>query len=709
MAVIVHSDKQTSVGNCYPLGASLTDDGVNFALYTKNAREVYLLLFDDPQGAPTDVIKLATRTKFVWHTFVHGLKAGQLYGYRVSGDFDPARGLRFNEHKLLIDPYAKALTGKARNSENLLLAYDPFSAASDVSLDARENLSIVPKAIVIDDKFDWRGDRPPNIPFEKLYIYEVHVKGFTAHPSSQAAHAGTYLGFIEKIPYLKDLGVNAVEFLPIHEHYDDDFLLSKGLKNYWGYNTLAFFAPEISYSTQRTPGCQVGEFKTLVRELHKAGIEVILDVVYNHSAEGNELGPTLSFRGVDNPTYYCLTGPQHEPLRYYMNYTGCGNSMNLADSHVIRFVMDSLRYWVEVMHVDGFRFDLASVLGRENGGFKGSASFFDAVSQDPVLNRVKLIAEPWDIGSYDVGNFPVDWSEWNGRFRDTVRKFVKGDGGQLRDLGWRLTGSADLYGDDGRSAYNSVNFITCHDGFTLHDLAAYNEKHNDANLENNRDGTNDNNSWNCGAEGETDDPAILQLRKQLVKNHFCALLFSMGTPMMLGGDEFLRTQKGNNNAYCQDNEISWFDWNDLTRHGDLHLFVKQLIAFTNRYTVLQRRKFVLGQDLDADAIPDFSWFGTDLQQPEWNNPECRAVCFRLDGGEVVSPLGDYSLLIILNADYHAQTVQVPAPDGGKQWYRVIDTSLASGADCLEPGAEIRLDPDDRYLVNPRSTVVLLGK
>jgi glycogen operon protein len=453
----------------------------------------------------------------------------------------------------------------------------------------------------------------------------------------------------------------------------------------------------------------VSEFKTLVRALHQAGIEVILDVVYNHTAEGNELGPTLSFRGVDNPTYYCLTGAPSEPQRYYMNYTGCGNSMNLANSHVIRFVMDSLRYWVEVMHVDGFRFDLASVLGREDGGFKGSATFFDAAYQDPVLNRVKLIAEPWDIGSYDVGNFPVDWSEWNGRFRDTLRKFVKGDAGQLRDLGWRLTGSADLYGDDGRSAYNSINFITCHDGFTLHDLVAYNGKHNEANLEQNRDGSDDNNSWNAGVEGPTDNAAIIQLRKQLAKNHICALFFSNGTPMMLGGDEFLRTQHGNNNAYCQDNEISWFDWQGLDEHRDMHDFVKKIVAFSKRYTVLQRRRFVLGADLDADNVPDFSWFGTDLKQPQWDNPECRTLCYRLDGGEVASAAGDYTLFIILNADHRLQPVQIPPADGAKRWHRVIDTSLASGVDCLDPGAEILLIPADAYLVNPRSTVVLLEK
>src|SRR5512135_703793 len=607
MGIVARSRKRLSDGTCHPLGASLAEDGVNFALYSKNAREVYLLLFDQPDGAPTDVIKLTSRTKFIWHTFVHGIKAGQLYDYKVCGDFAPAYGLRFNEDKLLIDPYAKALAGKARNVDNLLLAYDPDSPQKDLAPDKREDMSIVPKSIVIDDRFDWRGDTPLDIPFEKLYIYELHVKGFTAHPSANVEHAGTYLGFIEKIPYLKELGINAVELLPVHEHYDEDFLLSKGLTNYWGYNTLAFFAPELSFSTRRTPGCQVLEFKTLIRELHRAGIEVILDVVYNHSAEGNELGPTLSFRGIDNPTYYCLTGPAAEPQRYYMNYTGCGNSLNIANAPVIRFVMDSLRYWVEVMHVDGFRFDLASVLGREDGRFKGSASFFDAVSQDPVLNRVKLIAEPWDIGSYEVGNFPVDWSEWNGRFRDTVRKFVKGDAGQLRDLGWRLTGSADLYGDDGRSAYNSVNLVTCHDGFTLADLVSYSAKHNQANGEDNRDGSDANFSSNCGVEGPTDDPAIVALRRRLAKNHLCLLLLAMGTPMLLGGDEFLRTQQGNNNAYCQDNPISWFDWGRVAEEAGMVRFVRLLIAFTRRCAVLDRRKCVEGPDAGADDGRDVTW------------------------------------------------------------------------------------------------------
>ncbi|HXZ44867.1 MAG TPA: glycogen debranching protein GlgX [archaeon] len=703
------TSKKVSAGSFYPLGANATPDGVNFALYSRNASEVFLLLFDAPDGAPTDIIRLDTRTRYIWHAFVQGLKPGQLYGYKVRGEFNPAQGLRFNEAKLLIDPYAKALTGKAMNRDNLLLAYDAQSPDRDLSQDSRDDTAVVPKCIVMDDQFDWQGDTPSYTPLENLVIYEVHLKGFTAHPSSGVASPGTYLGFIEKIPHLKALGINAVELLPIHEHYVEDFLTAKGFTNYWGYNTIGFFAPESSYGTQRFPGCQVNEFKTLVRELHRAGIEVILDVVYNHTAEGNELGPILCFKGIDNPTYYCLAGGPNEPFRYYMNYTGCGNSLNLAHPPVIRFVMDSLRYWVEKMHVDGFRFDLASVLGREEGMFLKTASFFDAISQDPVLNRVKLIAEPWDLGTYQVGNFPVDWSEWNGRFRDTLRRFVKGDGGQVQELGWRLTGSADLYGSDGRSAYNSINFITCHDGFTLRDLVSYNGKHNEANLEGNRDGTDDNNSWNCGAEGETDDPAVQGLRKQQVKNFACALLFAAGTPMLLGGDEFFRTQRGNNNAYCQDNEIGWFDWGEVERHGDILIFFTKAIALTKRYPVLQSRKFFTGVDSNGNGIPDIQWFGKNLDEPAWSDPEFRTLCYLMDGGEDPSGVGDYVLFIILNADFRPQSVRLPGLPGGKRWLRIIDTSLPAGEDFFDEGKEVPINPPGQYIVSPRSTVVLLGR
>jgi len=702
------TNKKISNGRYYPLGATLNEDGVNFALYSQYASEVFLLLFDKADGEPTDVIKIENRTKYIWYTFVHGIKAGQLYGYKVRGDFRPDYGLRFNENKLLMDPYAKALTGKCRNSGNLLLAYKPDHPAKDLSLDDHDNTRIVPKSIVVDDHFDWQGDKHPDIPLEKLLIYEVHLKGFTAHRSSGVAYPGTYIGFIEKIPYLKNLGINAVELLPVHEFYADDFLLNKGLTNYWRYNTIGFFAPESSYSTKSSEGGQVNEFKKLVRELHKAGIEVILDVVYNHTGEGNELGPTICFRGIDNPTYYALTGGPSDPYRYYMNYTGCGNTVNLSNTHVIRFVMDSLRYWVEQMHVDGFRFDLASVLGREGGIFQNSASFFDAISQDPVLNRIKLIAEPWDLGTYQVGNFPIDWSEWNGKFRDTMRKFGKGDGAQVCDLGWRLTGSADLYRDDGRSAYNSINFITCHDGFTLKDLVSYNYKHNVANLEDNNDGTNDNNSWNCGVEGETDDPAVIKLRKQLIKNYICYLLFSSGTPMILGGDEFMRTQKGNNNAYCQDNEISWFNWDDIKKNSDVRDFFKKAVAFTKKYSILQRRKFFSGKDVDGNSMPDILWFGKNLDRPLWDDPELRILCYQLDGSEEKSELGDYQLFVILNADFNQNSIKISQFPGAKKWYRVIDTSLDSGEDFLDEDRKVLIDPQDYYLANARSTIVLLG-
>jgi isoamylase len=698
-------------GQFYPLGASLEDGAVNFALYSKNASEVYLALFDREDGEPTDVIALESRTRFVFHARVHGVKAGQLYGYYVRGPFDPQRGLRFNENKLLIDPYARALTGKPRNVDNVLLGYDAKSPARDLAPDPRDSGLFVPKAIVIDDRFDWAGDSPPQIALESLIVYEVHLKGFTAHPSSKSSHPGTYLGFIDRIPHLVELGINAVELLPIQERMVGDLLLEKGLTNYWGYDTLGFFAPECAYRTGKEPGCEVAEFKTLVRELHRNGIEVILDVVYNHTAEGSELGPTVSFRGIDNTTYYVLTGGPHDPGRYYENWSGCGNSLNVADPHVIRFVMDSLRYWVEVMHVDGFRFDLASVLGRQDGRFQRAASFFDTISQDPVLSRVKLIAEPWDLGAYEVGNFPVDWSEWNGRFRDNVRKFERGDAGQVKELGYRLAGSSDLYADDGRSAYNTINFVTCHDGFTLWDLVSYDQKHNLANGEDNRDGTNDNASWNSGAEGDTDDPAINHLRRQRAKNFIVELIFSAGTPMLLGGDEMLRTQRGNNNAYCRDDELSWFDWRllDEPEHRSFFDFTRRAVAFAKRYPVLQRRTFFSGRDSNLDSRPDIQWFGKDLAPPSWDDPEVRTLAYQLDGAEADDGAGDYLVFVILNADWREQQVRIPAPGGARTWRRVADTSLPGGQDFLAADQEVALVPADRYLVQPRSTVVLLAR
>ncbi len=703
------TNKEISPGKFYPLGASLTTDGVNFALYSEHASEVYLILFDQAGAPPSDIIKIQNRSRYVWHCFVRGLKAGQLYGFKVSGPTNPLLGYRFNDYKLLMDPYAKALTGKYKNTENLLLAYNCLAHDKDLSIDNRDNSLVVPKSIVVDDRFDWQGDVRPDTPLEKTIIYEVHLKGFTAHPSSKVERPGTYLGFIEKISYLQELGITAVEFLPLHEFYIDDFLSERGLTNYWGYNSIGFFAPESSYGSGSFPGSQVNEFKTLVRALHKVGIEVILDVVYNHTGEGNELGPTISLKEIDNTTYYCLTGGKVDPYRYYLNYTGCGNSLNLANPHVIRFVMDSLRYWVEVMHVDGFRFDLASVLGRQGGSFQSCASFFDAVSQDPSLGKVKLIAEPWDLGTYQVGNFPVDWSEWNGKFRDTVRKFGKGDEGQAADMGWRLSGSADLYADDGRSAFNSINFVTCHDGFTLNDLVSYNQKHNDANLEQNRDGSDDNGSWNCGQEGETMDLQIISLRQQMAKNYICTLLFASGTPMILGGDEYLRTQSGNNNAYCQDNALSWFNWDRVKNNEAMLNFVKKTIALTKKYTVLQSRKFFIGKDLNADNVPDITWFGKNRLAPEWSDPKLKTVSYRLDGGEEKSELGRYYLFLIFNADHCPVGVDLPPLENPMRWARVIDTSLPAGEDFLDFGSEILLNPADVYIANPRSTVLLVSQ
>ena len=695
------TNRMLSKGSHYPLGATLAPGGANFSLYSANAEEVFLLLFDRPDGDPTDVIRVGNRDRFAWHVFVHGVGPGQLYGYKVRGPFDPGRGLRFNDRKLLADPYAKALTGKFLNTENRLLAYDPLSPEMDLSLDRRDNTRAVPKSIVVDDRFDWQGDSPPSIPLERMVIYETHLKGFTAHPSSKVAHPGTYLGFVEKIPYLQSLGVNAVELLPVHEFYVDDILRGKGLTNYWGYNTAAFFAPDVSFGTGRRPGCQVEEFKTLVRELHRAGIEVILDVVYNHTGEGNELGPTFSFKGIDNPSYYVLTGGPSDPGRYYMNWTGCGNSVNLASVPAIRLVMDSLRYWVEAMHVDGFRFDLASVLGREGGMYRKRASFFDAVSQDPLLQKAKLIAEPWDPGTYEVGEFPVDWSEWNGRFRDTVRKFVKGDGGQLRDLGFRLTGSADLYGDDGRSAYNSVNFVTCHDGFTLSDLVSFNGKHNEANLEGNRDGTDNNNSWNCGAEGETDDPEIARLRRRLEKNHACLLLFSSGTPMILGGDEFLRTQGGNNNAYCQDNEISWFDWSLLDEHPDVLRFVKHLLSFRLKRDAAEEEGLSLNELLRRGQI---QWHGVKLNRPDWGEHSHSLAC------KARSIRGRLLIFMMLNLYWESLEFELPPLEAGSGsgWHRWIDTSLDSPEDICRQ-ADAPAVTGATYRAQPRSVAVLFSR
>ena len=703
------STKRTTPGKYTLLGATMSDGGVNFALFSQYAKKVFLLLFDKPDASPTDTIEIKNRTENIWHIFIEGIKAGQQYGYRILGDYDPAHGMRFNENKVLMDPYARALTGKFINTDNLLLGYDSTAADKDLIRDKRDNTSIVPKSVVIDESFDWQGDAPPSISLEDLIIYEVHLKGFTAHSSSGVQKPGTYLGFIEKIPYLKELGINAVELLPLQEFYSGNFLLEKGLTNYWGYNTIGFFAPESSYASGKNPGCQVQEFKTLVRELHKSGIEVILDVVYNHTGEGNELGPTMCFRGIDNSTYYSLiANATEEPYRFYLNDTGCGNTFNIENPIVMRLVLDSLRYWVESMHVDGFRFDLASILARVKGQYSNDSAFFEPVKNDPILSKVKMIAEPWDLTTYQVGNFPQGWSEWNGKYRDTVRRCVKGDSGQMRDLGYRLTGSSDLYADDGRKPYNSINFITCHDGFTLNDLVSYNDKHNEANGEENRDGSNDNSSWNCGSEGETSDNSIKALRRQQAKNMLCYLFFSLGTPMLLGGDEFMRTQQGNNNTYCQDNDINWFNWEFIEKNRDVVDFCKKAIAFKKKYPILRTKCFLLGKDINGNTIPDISWFNTELGSPAWDVPEQRIICYRLDGADCKTEPGDYLLFFILNISTEIQTVTLPQTDG-KKWYRIVDTSLDAGEDFLPPVNGTSVESVTHYGANPRSTVILIGE
>ncbi|MBN1411130.1 MAG: glycogen debranching protein GlgX [Spirochaetales bacterium] len=704
----VHStNKSIKPGKHYPLGASPDGKGTNFALYSQNAEEAFLFMFDDrDSGIPSDVVRMDNRTKNVFHVYVEGIAPGQLYGFKVTGDYIPARGLRFNENKLLIDPYARALSHKFYDKGELLLGYNAVSEGKDLEKDARDNAAIIPKSIVMDDHFEWGGDRQPGIPMEETIIYELHVRGFTRHNSSKVKHPGTYLGIIEKIPYLKSLGVTSLEFLPVHEFCIEDFLVNNGLTNYWGYNTIAFFSPEQTYGTQKSPGCQVAEFKTMVKALHREGLEVILDVVFNHTAEGNELGPTLCFRGIDNPNYYCLEGGASEPLRYYTNYSGCGNSMNLSNPPVIKFVMDCLRYWVEVMHVDGFRFDLASVLGRESGGFFRSAGFFDAVSQDPVLGHIKLIAEPWDMDTNQAGNFPIDWSEWNGRFRDAIRRFAKGDNGQITEAAQRITGSADLYGDDGRTPYNSINFITCHDGFTLYDLVSYNRKHNEKNMENNLDGTDNNLSWNCGIEGDTDDPGVLALRQKQMRNLACLLFLSAGTPMLLAGDEMGRTQDGNNNAYCQDNELTWLNWNLLEKNADLHAFFRKLITFRKRFKVFRRKTFFTGMDNDLDSINDIQWFDLFLGQPDWNNENERKLAFRLDIDDE-NARGE-SLFIIYNMDWVKNYYRLPPVEVNRKWRLVIDTSHKPGSEILDTANAEKLPDNEYYIVQPRSTVVLVS-
>jgi len=675
-------------GKPYPLGATWDGLGVNFSLFSEHATKVELCLIDsrDPAREHASVV-LHERTAHVWHSYLPGIRPGQLYGYRVHGPYDPDRGFRFNPAKLLIDPYAKAIAGKV-NWEAPVFGYRLNDESGDLSRDDADSAWGVPKGVVIDPSFDWENDRPPRVPWHRTVIYEVHVKGFTfRHQDIPDAERGTYAGLASApmIEYLRKLGVTAVELLPVHDALDDKVLVEKGLRNYWGYNTTNFFSPDARYSSSGDRGLQVAEFKQMVKTLHRAGIEVILDVVYNHTAEGSELGPTLSFRGIDNTTYYRLVEDQP---RYYVNYTGTGNSLNARHPQVLKLIMDSLRYWVLEMHVDGFRFDLASSLARELHEVDRLGSFFDIIHQDPVLSQVKLIAEPWDVGDggYQVGNFPILWAEWNDKYRNAVRRFWRGDDDPMAELGYRLTGSSDLYKDDGRKPYASINYVTSHDGFTLHDLVSYNEKHNEANGEDNRDGSSDDLSYNHGVEGPTQDPQILELRERQKRNFITTLLVSQGVPMILGGDERGRTQQGNNNPYAQDNEISWFDWSDDDRARALFEFTSRAVDLRSRHPGLRRRNFFRGRAIRGSDIRDIVWLmpnGEEMPDDAWEAHWVRSIGVFLDGSAIGElddagdPVEDDDLLILMNAHVEAVQFRIPNLREGATWEVILDTRSAT--------------------------------
>jgi isoamylase len=672
-------------GRPYPLGATVTSIGTNFAIFSEGATKVELCFFD-AEGRQVDCVTLRERTAYVWHGLVRNIKADQLYGYRMDGPWEPALGRRFNPHKLLVDPYAKALSGEV-DWQKPIFGHDAASG-DDLKMDKHDSADGVPKSVVIDSAFDWGDDCRPETSLADSVIYEMHVKGFSIrNPAVPEELRGTYAGLAcpTSIEYLKKLGVTAVELMPIHHFIDEQRLVGDGLVNYWGYNTLGYFAPMARYSSCGDIGGQVNEFKRMVKALHAAGIEVILDVVYNHTCEGNELGPTLCWRGVCNTTYYRV---REDNPRYYVDYTGTGNTLNVRLPQVLKMLMDSLRYWVTEMHVDGFRFDLAATLARELHDVSRLSSFFDTIHQDPTLADVKLIAEPWDVGEggYQVGQFPVLWAEWNGKYRDTVRRFWKGDGGQLSALANRLTGSSDLYQDDGRKPYASINFVTAHDGFTLCDLVSYDQKHNEANGEGNRDGSDSNDSWNMGAEGPTDDAKINLLRERQTRNFLTTLMLSQGVPMLNGGDEIARSQRGNNNCYCQDNELTWHDWDlDEPRKRVLD-FTTQLIHFRLAHPNLHRRKFFQDREIrrkgEDIVIKDVAWFSTDGKQvtdeawtTEWN----RSVAVLLNGRtlQVTDEEGrrvmDDSFFLVVNAAEGGVEYVLPVSPSGKPWYEVIDT------------------------------------
>ncbi|MGJ1243120.1 glycogen debranching protein GlgX [Sphingobacterium siyangense] len=672
-------ETKINTGSPYPLGATYDGEGVNFALFSENAEAVELYLYDSSNQQEIEKFKITEKTHQVWHIYVSGIRPGQLYGYRVHGPYDPAQGHRFNPHKLLIDPYAKAISGVVQWND-ALFAYN--IGEDDLSLDTTDSAPFVPKSVVIDGHFEWGDDHPPRIPMHQSVIYETHVKGFTAtHPEIPEEIRGTYAALAHPVTinYLKELGITAIELLPIHHFITDRHLQDKGLTNYWGYNSVGFFAPDVRYSASGTHGEQVLEFKEMVKALHSAGIEVILDVVYNHTGEGNEMGPTLSFRGIDNASYYRLA----EDPRYYMDFTGTGNTLNTRQPNVLRLIMDSLRYWVQEMHVDGFRFDLASALARELHDVDKLSSFFDVIHQDPVISQVKLIAEPWDIGEggYQVGEFPAGWAEWNGKYRDCIRDYWIGADSMIAEFANRLTGSSDLYRGDNRTPSASINFITAHDGFTLHDLVSYNEKHNEANGEDNKDGESHNRSWNCGAEGPTDDSTVNNLREKQKRNMLVTLFLSQGVPMLVAGDEHGRTQQGNNNAYCQDNEISWLNWANV----DVSLleFTKKLIHFRREHPVFCRRKWFQGLPIRGTGVEDIVWFlpdASEMDDHHWQEDYARSLAVFLNGAGIRSvdtdgkKIVDANFYLLFNAYWEDVTYTLPGENYGAGWFKILDTN-----------------------------------
>jgi glycogen operon protein len=695
-------------GAPYPLGATWDGVGVNFALFSEHATRVDLCLFDSPEAERESLtIPLTEQTDMVWHGYLPDVRPGQLYGYRVHGPYDPHKGHRFNPHKILLDPYARVVGRPVEWDESL---FGFRTGEDDTTFDERDSAPHAPLAAVVDGAFTWGEDRPLRTAWHETLIYELHVKGFTAlHPDMPESLRGTYLGLASDpaIQHLVSLGVTAVELMPVHHHIDDWHLAQRGLGNYWGYNTLAYFAPDSRYSTSLSPLECVREFKMMVRALHAAGLEVILDVVYNHTAEGNHVGPTVSLRGIDNATYYRLQ--PHTP-RYYEDFTGCGNTLNMRSPRVLQLIMDSLRYWVTEMHVDGFRFDLASALARELHAVNKLGTFFDIIHQDPILSQVKLIAEPWDLGEggYQVGNFPTKWTEWNGKYRDAVRRFWRGDGGALSELATRLSGSSDLYEQSGRRPHASINFITAHDGFTLADLVSYNDKHNEANGEDNADGENHNLSWNGGAEGETTDQGVLDLRARQRRNFIATLLCSVGVPMLSGGDEIVRTQGGNNNAYCQDNEVSWTDWSPTSERQDFLEFTRRVIQVWRDHPVLRRRKFFQGRRIRGAGVLDIAWLdaaGVEMADEMWNSPDVRGLGVRLNGDAIQEVnergegiVGD-TLLLMLNGGGENIAFVLPPTDPIERWDTLLDTA--------DPWRQPRrLRAGDRYELQGRSMAVL---